>query len=107
MINCTGEAEVSRSDLPPPSGRISTVAVNRPVVVLGVRRATATTLREDGAMTEPDLDPHEYPPIDPREPAPDDAGELLSDAPTDLPDAPVEPMPDDGDDGDAGVREPA
>jgi hypothetical protein len=35
----------------------------------------------------------------------DDAGELLSDASTELPDAPVEPMPDDGDEG--GVREPA
>jgi hypothetical protein len=58
-----------------------------------------------GAMSQPDLDPEEYPPIDPREPAPDDAGELLPDTPDELPEAPVEPLPDDGDEG--GVREPA
>jgi len=75
------------------------------VLVPGAGRATATGLREDWSMTQPDLDPDEYPPIDPREPAPDDAGELLSDASEQLPDAPVEPMPDGGDEG--GVREPA
>jgi hypothetical protein len=75
------------------------------ILVPGARRATATGLTEDWSMTQPDLDPEEYPPIDPREPVPDDAGELLSDASEQLPDAPIEPMPDDGDEG--GVREPA
>jgi hypothetical protein len=36
---------------------------------------------------------------------PDDAGELLPDTPDQLPPAPVEPLPDGGDEG--GVREPA
>jgi hypothetical protein len=75
------------------------------VLVPGARRAPATGLTEDWSMTQPDLDPDEYPPIDPQEPAPDDAGELLSDASEQLPEAPVEPMPDGGDEG--GVREPA
>jgi hypothetical protein len=57
------------------------------------------------SMSQPNLDPEEYPPLDPREPAPDDAGALLDDTPDDLPEAPVEPMPDDG--GEDGVREPA
>ncbi|MDG4759164.1 hypothetical protein [Micromonospora sp. WMMD710] len=57
-------------------------------------------------MTGPDLDPEQYPPIDPREPVPDDASVLLPGAPDELPEAPAEPMPDDG--GNAGgVREPA
>jgi hypothetical protein len=50
----------------------------------------------------PGLDPDEYPPIDPGEPGPDDAGELLPDTPDELPAAPVEPLPDDGEEG--GVR---
>ncbi|MFF5083531.1 hypothetical protein ACFY36_41330 [Actinoplanes sp. NPDC000266] len=61
-------------------------------------------------MTQPDLNPDDYPPIDPREPVPDDVGELLPGAPDELPEAPVEPMPGDGDEGggdEGGVREPA
>ncbi|BEL02820.1 hypothetical protein Q0Z83_010110 [Actinoplanes sichuanensis] len=60
---------------------------------------------DDGIMSQPDLNPDDYPPIDPREPIPDDPGELLPDTPETLPPAPIEPMPDDGDEG--GVREPA
>ena len=56
-------------------------------------------------MTNPDLDPELYPPIDPREDVPDDPGELLPDTPGELPEAPVVPMPDDGEPG--GVPEPA
>ncbi|MGN9809950.1 hypothetical protein ACTMSW_11410 [Micromonospora sp. BQ11] len=56
-------------------------------------------------MTNPDLDPDVYPPIDPREHAPDDAAELLAGTSGELPDAPVEPMPEDGEQG--GVPEPA
>jgi hypothetical protein len=62
-------------------------------------------IADDGGMSLPDLNPDEYPPIDPREPVPDDAGELLPGAPDELPEAPVEPLPDDGEEG--GVREPA
>ncbi|KHD77243.1 hypothetical protein MB27_12490 [Actinoplanes utahensis] len=69
------------------------------------QRADAGDLMQDEPMSQPDLNPDEYPPIDPREPVPDDAGELLPDTPDELPAAPVEPMPDDGDEG--GVREPA
>ncbi|SBT65852.1 hypothetical protein GA0070622_2866 [Micromonospora sediminicola] len=60
---------------------------------------------DDCSMTNPDLDPDVYPPLDPREPIPDDADELLTDTPGELPKAPVEPMPDDGEAG--GVPEPA
>ncbi|TWJ21290.1 hypothetical protein [Micromonospora endolithica] len=56
-------------------------------------------------MTNPDLDPDVYPPIDPGERAPDNVEELLPGTPGELPDAPVEPMPDDGEPG--GVPEPA
>jgi hypothetical protein len=67
--------------------------------------AFAPTVTDDVFMTQPDLNPDEYPPIDPREPVPDDPAELLPDALEELPEAPVEPLPDDGDEG--GVREPA
>jgi hypothetical protein len=78
----------------PRAGRISTGGRQpRPVL-------------DNRTMTNPDLDPEQYPPIDPREPVPDDAGELLPDTPDELPEAPVEPMPDDGDEA-GGVREPA
>lgn len=60
-------------------------------------------------MSQPNLDPEQYPPIDPSEPVPDDPGVLLPDTPDVLPQAPVEPMPGDEDPGgDPGrVREPA
>lgn len=69
------------------------------------RDALGGALADDQVMSQPDLNPDEYPPIDPREPVPDDAGELLPDTPDELPPAPVEPTPDDG--GEGGVREPA
>ena len=34
--------------------------------------------------------------MDPRQPTPDDPSDLLPDAPNELPDAPVKPIPDDG-----------
>ncbi len=77
-------------------------AVGRFLVRQGV---SGRGVADDVVMSLPGLDPDEYPPIDPREPVPDDAGELLPDTPVELPDAPVEPLPDDGDEG--GVREPA
>jgi hypothetical protein len=56
-------------------------------------------------MTEPTPEPD--PVIDPDQPVPDDASELLPDAPEPLPRAPTEATPDDpGGDAD-GVREPA
>jgi hypothetical protein len=70
-----------------------------------VEHAETPLPRDNRLMSQPDLDPEEYPPIDPREPVPDDVSELLPDSPVDLPEAPAEPMPDDGDEG--GVREPA
>jgi hypothetical protein len=71
-----------------------------------LRRAVVRKTTDTRLMTGPDLDPEQYPPIDPREPVPDDPGVLLPDTPDALPEAPVEPMPDDG--GNAGgVREPA
>jgi hypothetical protein len=70
-----------------------------------VRRPIPVAMIDNRSMAQPNLDPEEYPPIDPGEPVPDDAGELLPDTPDELPEAPVEPMPDDGDEG--GVREPA
>jgi hypothetical protein len=74
-------------------------------VVCRNARATPVVVTDNEIMSQPELNPDEYPPIDPREPIPDDPGELLPDAPEELPPAPVEPMPDDGDEG--GVREPA
>jgi hypothetical protein len=67
-----------------------------------VRRATATTLVE---LSRRHPERQRNPPIDPGEPVPDDAGELLPDTPDELPAAPIEPLPDDGEEG--GVREPA
>ncbi|BCJ76941.1 hypothetical protein CS0771_64850 [Catellatospora sp. IY07-71] len=60
-------------------------------------------------MSQPELDPEQYPPIDPSAPIPDDPRELSPDAPDVLPEAPVEPEPGEGDTGGdpGGVREPA
>ncbi|MFI5496332.1 hypothetical protein [Actinoplanes sp. NPDC051859] len=55
-------------------------------------------------MSQPELDPDQYPPLDPREAAPEDPAELLPDTPDTLPAAPIENPPDDGT---SGVREPA
>jgi hypothetical protein len=47
------------------------------------------------------------PEIDPNEPVPDDAAELLPDAPEPLPPAPIESTPDDPGGDPGGVPEPA
>ncbi|MEV4389264.1 hypothetical protein AB0J68_26710, partial [Micromonospora sp. NPDC049580] len=69
------------------------------------RQAVATVVLDTSPMTNPDLDPDVYPPLDPREPVPETAEELLPGTPNELPAAPTEPMPDDGEPG--GVPEPA
>ncbi|PWK32070.1 hypothetical protein BC793_13165 [Actinoplanes xinjiangensis] len=74
-------------------------------MIASAHAAPTAPVPDDGIMSQPEMNPEDYPPIDPREPVPDDPGELLPDAPEELPPAPVEPMPDDGDEG--GVREPA
>ena len=56
-------------------------------------------------MDAPPLGPD--PEIDPNEPVPDDASELLPDAPEPLPPAPIESTPDDPGGDLGGVHEPA
>jgi hypothetical protein len=51
--------------------------------------------------------PEPDPIIDPDQPVPDDAGELLPDAPEPLPPAPIESTPDDPGGDTGGVPEPA
>jgi hypothetical protein len=51
--------------------------------------------------------PEPDPMIDPNEPVPDDAGELLPDAPEPLPPPPIEATPDDPGGDTGGVPEPA
>ena len=52
-------------------------------------------------LPEPDRE------IDPDQPIPDDAGELLPDAPEELPPPPIEATPDDPGGDPGGVPEPA
>ena len=54
-----------------------------------------------GPLPEPERE------IDPNEPVPDDAAELLPDAPEPLPPAPIESTPDDPGGDPGGVPEPA
>ena len=56
-------------------------------------------------MVEPVPEPD--PPIDPDQPVPDDAAELLPDAPEALPPPPIEATPDDPGGDPGGVPEPA
>ena len=72
-------------------------------VALDVERTSIWRLLPDGTAIVgwPDRE------IDPSEPVPDDAAELLPDAPEPLPPAPIESTPDDPGGDPGGVPEPA
>jgi hypothetical protein len=72
---------------------------------MGLGPAIGTTRWLTHRMVEPLPEPDRE--IDPNEPIPDDAAELLPDAPEPLPPAPVESTPEDPGGDPGGVPEPA